>query len=128
MLPGGSTATAIPPSRPVRTSGAIRVTAVSMRFVTSPRWTNTADSSRKPGKTGGIIAGMHELGFHGDAELAPGLVDLAVNVRTDPLPDWLAGPIATAVQDLAAYPDPGPARAALAARHRRPADEVLLTA
>jgi len=71
---------------------------------------------------------MHELGFHGDAELAPGLVDLAVNVRTDPLPDWLAGPIAAALQDLAAYPDPAPARAALAARHRRPADEVLLTA
>ena len=77
---------------------------------------------------------MHELGFqadlgfHGDAELAPGLVDLAVNVRTDPLPDWLAAPIAAALRDLAHYPDPAPARAALAARHRRPADEVLLTA
>ncbi len=71
---------------------------------------------------------MPELGFHGDAELAPGLVDLAVNVRLDPMPDWLAAPVAAALRDLARYPDPGPARAALAARHRRPAEEVLLTA
>src|SRR2546423_7558735 len=71
---------------------------------------------------------MHELGFHGDAELAPGLVDLAVNVRAEPPPDWLAAPIAAALGDLARYPDPGPARAAVAARHGRPAGEVLLTA
>jgi histidinol-phosphate aminotransferase len=71
---------------------------------------------------------MQELGFHGDAELAPGLVDLAVNVRDDPLPDWLAAPIAAALGDLARYPDPGPARAALATRHGRPPEEVLLTA
>jgi histidinol-phosphate aminotransferase len=68
------------------------------------------------------------LGFHGDAEVGPGLVDLAVNVRTDPLPDWLAGPVAASLADLARYPDPGPARVALARRHRRPPDEVLLTA
>src|SRR5262249_17918082 len=54
--------------------------------------------------------------------------DLAVNVRTDPLPDWLAGPIAASVTELAAYPDDRAARAAVAARHRRPVDEVLLTA
>jgi histidinol-phosphate aminotransferase len=71
---------------------------------------------------------MVSLGFHGDAELAAGLVDLAVNVRQDPHPDWLAEPVAAALADLARYPDPGPARAALAARHDRPADEVLLTA
>ena len=71
---------------------------------------------------------MESLGFHGDAELAPGLVDLAVNVRPDPLPDWLAEPIAASLRRLAAYPDPGPARAALAARHGRDPEEVLLTA
>ena len=49
-------------------------------------------------------------------------------MRTEPPPDWLAAPIAAALADLARYPDDGPARAALAARHRRPADEVLLTA
>src|SRR5256885_11823160 len=68
------------------------------------------------------------LGFHGGAELAPGLVDLAVNVRTEPAPDWLTGPVAAALADLARYPDGRAARAAVAARHRRPPEEVLLTA
>jgi histidinol-phosphate aminotransferase len=71
---------------------------------------------------------MERLGHHGDCELAPGLVDLAVNVRRDPPPDWLAGPIAAALADLARYPDATAARAAVAARHARPPAEVLLTA
>jgi histidinol-phosphate aminotransferase len=68
------------------------------------------------------------LTFHGDAELAPGLIDLAVNVRTDPPPQWLAGPVAASLAELAAYPDDRAARAAVAARHGRPVGEVLLTA
>ena len=68
-----------------------------------------------------------ELDHHGDAELAPGLVDLAVNIRRDPLPDWLARPVATALANLASYPDQSAARAAVARRHARPSDEVLLT-
>lgn len=69
-----------------------------------------------------------DLAHHGDAEVAPGLVDLAVNVRREPLPDWLRTPIVAALDDLARYPNPEPARAAVAARHRRPVGEVLLTA
>ena len=69
-----------------------------------------------------------DLTHHGDAEVGAGLVDLAVNVRRAPMPDWLAEPITAALTDLAAYPDPGPARAAVAARHGREPDEVLLTA
>jgi histidinol-phosphate aminotransferase len=69
-----------------------------------------------------------DLSHHGDAEVAPGLMDLAVNVRRDPPPDWLADAIASTLTDLARYPDPAPARAAVAARHARPDDEVLLTA
>ncbi|SCL18023.1 histidinol-phosphate aminotransferase [Micromonospora nigra] len=69
-----------------------------------------------------------DLGHHGDAEVTGGLVDLAVNVRRAPMPDWLADPITAALGDLAAYPDPGPAHAAVAARHDRPPAEVLLTA
>ncbi|MCW3815663.1 Rv2231c family pyridoxal phosphate-dependent protein CobC [Micromonospora sp. DR5-3] len=69
-----------------------------------------------------------DLGHHGDAEVAPGLVDLAVNVRRAPMPDWLADPLVAALGELAAYPDPGPARAAVAARHGRTPEEVLLTA
>jgi histidinol-phosphate aminotransferase len=69
-----------------------------------------------------------DLRFHGDAEAAAGLVDLAVNVRADPMPDWLARPLAATLTDLARYPEQGEARAAVAARHRRNIPEVLLTA
>ena len=68
------------------------------------------------------------LRFHGDAEIAPGLVDLAVNVRQETPPSWLTGPIAASLAHLGRYPDPGEATAAIAARHGRPPEEVLLTA
>ncbi|MFG2822084.1 Rv2231c family pyridoxal phosphate-dependent protein CobC [Kitasatospora sp. NPDC048365] len=69
-----------------------------------------------------------DLRHHGDAEVrTPGLVDLAVNVRTGTPPEWLRDRLAATLGDLAAYPDPAAARAAVAARHRRPVDEVLLT-
>jgi histidinol-phosphate aminotransferase len=67
-----------------------------------------------------------DLAHHGDADLVPGLVDLAVNVRSAGTPAWLAARVREA--DLAAYPDQRAAIAAVAARHRRTADEVLLTA
>ncbi len=68
-----------------------------------------------------------DLGHHGDAEVAPGLVDLAVNVR-GAAPEWLQQRLRDAVSGLAAYPDPRAATEAIAARHGRPADQVLLTA
>jgi len=72
-----------------------------------------------------------ELGLlrhHGDAETAPGLLDLAVNVRGTGPPAWLRAVLATSLGRLGAYPDPRPATAAVAARHGRSPDEVLLTA
>lgn len=69
-----------------------------------------------------------DLHHHGDAELAPGLVDLAVNVRAGTPPGWLREVLHASIDAAAAYPDPRPARAAVAAAHDRPADEVLLTA
>jgi len=66
------------------------------------------------------------LRHHGDAEVAAGLVDLAVNVRPGTPPTWLASRLAAV--DLARYPDQAAARAAVAARHGRSPDEVLLTA
>ncbi|HVT69932.1 MAG TPA: Rv2231c family pyridoxal phosphate-dependent protein CobC [Trebonia sp.] len=68
------------------------------------------------------------LSYHGDAELAPGLTDLAVNVRRREPPPWLLAELARTLPGLAAYPDPGPASHAVAARHGRRDDEVLLTA
>ena len=67
-----------------------------------------------------------DLSHHGDADLVPGLADLAVNVRSGGTPGWLAERIRGT--DLAAYPDQREAVAAVAVRHARAADEVLLTA
>jgi histidinol-phosphate aminotransferase len=74
------------------------------------------------------VAQHVDLRHHGDAELAPGLVDLAVNVRAGTPPDWLRAVLHAAVDAGAAYPDPRPARAAVAAAHGRDEAEVLLTA
>lgn len=52
------------------------------------------------------------LSHHGDAELAPGLVDLAVNVRRARPLDWLREEVEATAGRLAAYPDPAPAVAA----------------
>jgi histidinol-phosphate aminotransferase len=69
-----------------------------------------------------------DLRHHGDAELAPGLVDLAVNVRADAPPPWLRAVLHAALDASAAYPDAGPARRAVAAAHGRRDAEVLLAA
>jgi len=72
------------------------------------------------------VTAFSDLTHHGDADLVPGLVDLAVNVRSGGTPPWLAARIREA--DIAAYPDQREAGAAIAARHRRAPGEVLLTA
>ncbi|MEV4612085.1 Rv2231c family pyridoxal phosphate-dependent protein CobC [Kitasatospora sp. NPDC049258] len=75
------------------------------------------------------IALEPDLRHHGDTEVgAPGLVDLAVNVRTGTPPRWLREHLADTLTGLAGYPEQSAARAAVAARHGRPAEEVLLTA
>lgn len=66
------------------------------------------------------------LSHHGDSDALPGLVDLAVNIRPGMPPKWLRREIAAA--DLARYPNQNEALAAIAARHGRSVDEVLLTA
>jgi len=50
---------------------------------------------------------MSDLHHHGDAELAPGLVDLAVNVRAGTPPAWLRAVLHAALDHSAAYPDAG---------------------
>ncbi|MCF6746579.1 threonine-phosphate decarboxylase [Blastococcus sp. KM273128] len=69
-----------------------------------------------------------DLRHHGDAELAPGLVDLAVNVRAGTPPPWLRDVLKDALDASAAYPSLSPARAAVAAAHGRDPAEVLLAA
>jgi len=68
------------------------------------------------------------LRHHGDAELAPGLVDFAVNVYDGPRPDWLDDSLRAALADLDRYPSATEAERALARRHGRDPGEVLATA
>lgn len=69
----------------------------------------------------------HDLLHHGDRDVAPGLVDLAVNVRLTAPPAWLADVIAGSVTGLGSYPDPAEATAAIAAHHGVPEECVLPT-
>ncbi len=72
-------------------------------------------------------AGDVDLWHHGDRDVAPGLIDLAVNVRPARTPTWLVEAV-TADADWAPYPDPRPATAALARHLNVDLDQVLLTA
>jgi histidinol-phosphate/aromatic aminotransferase/cobyric acid decarboxylase-like protein/adenosyl cobinamide kinase/adenosyl cobinamide phosphate guanylyltransferase len=62
---------------------------------------------------------------HGDRQVPDGCLDLAVNVLAGP-PAWLRERLAAGLDDLAAYPDPAPARSSAARRHGRPPGECLL--
>jgi histidinol-phosphate aminotransferase len=70
----------------------------------------------------------HDLRHHGDRELGPGLLDLAVNVRLQEPPAWLVGRLERALRQLARYPDSTAATVTAARRHGREPDEVLVTA
>ncbi|WP_224386571.1 Rv2231c family pyridoxal phosphate-dependent protein CobC [Pseudonocardia sp. ICBG1293] len=76
-------------------------------------------------------AGGHDLRHHGDAEATDGLVDFAVNVIGDGPPPWLRDRIAATLDGLGRYPradHDARARAAVADRHGRRPDEVLVLA
>lgn len=65
-----------------------------------------------------------DLRAHGDRQVPPGAVDLAVNVLPGP-PRWLRERLTGAMAGLAGYPDQRQARQAAAARHGRPSEECL---
>jgi histidinol-phosphate aminotransferase len=66
------------------------------------------------------------LRFHGDVVAGPGQLDFAVNVVPGGPPAWLGEALRAGLSRTVAYPDEGPATAAVAARHRRPPEEVVL--
>jgi histidinol-phosphate aminotransferase len=70
----------------------------------------------------------YDLRHHGDLEATPGLLDFAVNVRLPAPPSWLQAVLVDALSTLGRYPDARAATAAVAARHGRDLDEVLVTA
>jgi histidinol-phosphate/aromatic aminotransferase/cobyric acid decarboxylase-like protein len=55
-----------------------------------------------------------------------GALDFAVNVVPGPPPGWLTAAIGSSLGRLGAYPDEGPTIRAVAARHGRSPDEVLV--
>ncbi|EHI42480.1 threonine-phosphate decarboxylase [Rhodococcus opacus PD630] len=77
-----------------------------------------------------IRAGSREsLRHHGDVDAGPGLLDFAVNVQGDGPPEWLRLRLADALPRLGSYPTVAAdraARTAVASRHGRSPDEVLL--
>ncbi|MBF6323429.1 Rv2231c family pyridoxal phosphate-dependent protein CobC [Nocardia cyriacigeorgica] len=71
------------------------------------------------------------LRHHGDVEARPGLLDFAVNVQGSAPPEWLRVRLAARLDQLGHYPsaeDEHTARVAVAARHGRAPEEVLLLA
>jgi histidinol-phosphate/aromatic aminotransferase/cobyric acid decarboxylase-like protein len=65
--------------------------------------------------------------LHGDTLAEPGMLDFAVSVWPGPRPAALHAALARGLADGARYPDERAARSAIAARHARSTDEVLLT-
>ncbi len=83
-----------------------------------------------PGGPGEPVTGPG-LRHHGDADVGPGLLDFAVNVRSSVPPPWLRERLVAAIDRLGPYPtaaDDLRARAAVAHRHGRRPEEVLVLA
>ncbi|WP_280358417.1 Rv2231c family pyridoxal phosphate-dependent protein CobC [Nocardia otitidiscaviarum] len=89
-----------------------------------------ADPARAATEPSGSVD-HQRLRHHGDVDARPGMVDFAVNVQGTAPPEWLRQRLAGRLEELGRYPDSGEesaARAAVAARHGRRAEEVLLLA
>lgn len=72
-----------------------------------------------------------KLRHHGDVDVQPGMLDFAVNVQGSAPPAWLRERLAARLDSLGRYPNAAEdlaARTAVAARHHRTPDEVLLLA
>jgi histidinol-phosphate/aromatic aminotransferase/cobyric acid decarboxylase-like protein len=67
------------------------------------------------------------LRLHGDTLARPGMLDFAVNVWPAQRPPMLEDALKRALAESHRYPDESEARNAIAARHGRTVDEVLLT-
>lgn len=81
------------------------------------------------GREGDDEARWAALRHHGDADLVPGALDFAVNVRGSGPPGWLRDRLAARLADLGGYPgddDEEAAVSAVAARHGVTRDRVLL--
>jgi histidinol-phosphate aminotransferase len=74
---------------------------------------------------------LASLRHHGDVDAGPGLLDFAVNVQGSGPPPWLRDRLVVALDGIGRYPAAAhdlQAREAVAARHGRRPDEVLVLA
>ena len=74
------------------------------------------------------MAELDPLRHHGDAEVGDGLLDFAVNVYDGARPAWLDAALRASLDDVGRYPSADRATDAVAGRHGRPREEVLVTA
>lgn len=81
-----------------------------------------------PGEGPGLAnpAGLDALRHHGDREALPGHLDFAVSVVPGGPPAAIRDRLAAALGNVDRYPDDRPARQALARRHGRSPEEVLV--
>lgn len=103
-----------------------RFADAAARFATSPL--RDAPGAPARPRTDAVVPDGIDLGHHGDRDVAPGLIDLAVNVLTPGPPEWLADRIASTIPTLGRYPDAARAREAIAASHGVDPAMVLPTA
>ncbi|WP_285588700.1 Rv2231c family pyridoxal phosphate-dependent protein CobC [Herbidospora sp. NBRC 101105] len=84
-------------------------------------------TDHEPDQAGQHVVDHHGLRHHGDSEVGPGLVDLAVNVRQGMPPEWLREILISSMSEISAYPNAERATRIVAEHHGRNPDEVLLT-
>ncbi|TXK41547.1 cobyrinate a,c-diamide synthase [Nonomuraea sp. C10] len=101
---------------------------MAQRFAEAAAKARPVAASERTGDTAREPVPVEPLHHHGDRETGPGLVDFAVNVHPGPRPAWLTSALLEGVRDSVSYPDPTPAREAIAELYRRRTDEVLVTA
>ena len=100
----------------------------------SGAWDMAADRTEETRRVGAEGVGdidAAKLRHHGDVDARPGMLDFAVNVQGSGPPAWLRERLAARLGELGRYPgheEESAARSAVAARHGRTREEVLLLA
>jgi cobyrinic acid a,c-diamide synthase len=114
-------------ARPAHAAPTAHTTSVARQAASAaPQHLRVPEPSKGCLATGDVVE--PDLRHHGDQDLREGLIDLAVNVRLSQPPDCLIEIINETTAQLAAYPRPDEAIAAIASGHGLRENQVLPTA